>query len=230
MIGLDPAFVAQSLRRLAAIRPDVFGAEGHGFRLNPPLSESEVASFESVHGAQLPWDYRAFITTIGNGGAGPAYGVFPLGRWDGAGGPLEPWPGSDGLWGDLARPFPHVEAWNDLGTQPRDGVDLDPAEYERRMEAFDARYWDRALVDGAMPICHEGCAHRVLLIVTGREAGNLWYDSRASDGGLGPWLGPEGTRQTFTTWYEHWLQEALASAGPQRAPSILDRLLRRRTR
>ena len=47
-------------------------------QLNNPVSEPDVASFEQKHGISLPPDYREFITRVGNGGAGPFYGVFAL--------------------------------------------------------------------------------------------------------------------------------------------------------
>jgi len=60
-------------RKNAGIRP-----EAHGFNLNPPLSEKVIVQFELDHGISLPQDYRNFLASIGNGGAGPFYGVF---RW-----------------------------------------------------------------------------------------------------------------------------------------------------
>ena len=55
-----------------------FGAESHGFRLNPPLTERQVESFEGRYGVVLPIEYRVFITSVANGQAGPAYGMFSL--------------------------------------------------------------------------------------------------------------------------------------------------------
>ena len=84
MSELDPGYIRESLRRLARLQPKIFGADAHGFILNPRLREIEVAAFEEKHRISLPADYRHFITEIGNGGAGPYYGVFPLGYMDDA--------------------------------------------------------------------------------------------------------------------------------------------------
>src|SRR6185369_645346 len=149
--------VIDRIRRLAKLRPDVFGADGHDWIWNPPLPEATVAAFEREHGVRLPEEYRSLITTIANGGAGPFYGLFPLGETDEG-------PASD-FFDVLSRPFPHTAAWNDLS------------------DKFQERYF--APVDGAIPICHMGCAIRIWLVVAGPEAGKLWTDDRASDGG---WL------------------------------------------
>jgi hypothetical protein len=74
--------VIDRIRRLAKLRPDVFGADGHDWSWNPPLPEATVVEFEREHGVRLPEEYRSFITTIANGGAGPFYGVFPFGESD----------------------------------------------------------------------------------------------------------------------------------------------------
>jgi hypothetical protein len=56
----------------------VFGSKQHRYRLGPTLSESELAAFESANRIRLPDDYRRFLAMVGNGGAGPFYGVEPL--------------------------------------------------------------------------------------------------------------------------------------------------------
>ena len=72
------------LKKLALLRqndPDfqVFGAAkqgsyGHEYGLAPVADLRLVESFEQALGRRLPEDYREFILTIGNGGAGPGYG------------------------------------------------------------------------------------------------------------------------------------------------------------
>ncbi|HEY6971910.1 MAG TPA: SMI1/KNR4 family protein, partial [Candidatus Angelobacter sp.] len=167
---LEPERVHKLVREMLLERPNIFGAQGHNFLLNPPLPESKVAAFEQRHSIVLPADYRYFITRVANGGAGPFYGVFRLGEMD-----EKPWREGEGLVGVLSQPFPHREAWNDLsGMPPNELYDSDEDEAERQRIAFEKNYYDNKWVNGAIPICHEGCAIRIWLVVTGEEAGHLW--------------------------------------------------------
>jgi len=189
----------------------VFGANSHHFRLNLPLTEARVTAFETMHGISLPQDYRLFLLLVGNGGAGPYYGLFRLGEMD-DGFDFAPW--EEGvIVGKLAAPFPHRAAWNDLTGEPDDRLaEEDEEAHERLLNAFEDRYWDSASVNGAIPICHVGCALRQWLVVTGPEAGNVWFDRRADRGGLFPLVGSHGERVTFLRWYRDWLDEALLAS------------------
>lgn len=193
--------------RTAKRQPKVFGAEFHGFKLNPPVSEAAVRKFEVKHRIRLPEDYRGFLIHLGNGGAGPFYGVFKMGEMD-DGFAFQKWKEGDGFVGVLSEPFPHTAAWNDLGGEPEETDDEE--EYEKALEAFDERYWNPANVNGAIPVCHEGCAYRDWLIVTGPEAGHMWHDARTDQAGLRPISIGKKKRITFLDWYVHWLNEALA--------------------
>jgi hypothetical protein len=190
--------------------PDPFGAGWQGFRTHPPLSEEAVQAFEARHSVRLPTEYRGFLIHVGNGGAGPPYGLFKLGEYEG-----EPWVEGDWFVGVLSEPFPHAGSWNDLSGLPPwheswpDDPNWDEAGYERQMEAWQARYWDTAHVNGAFPICHLGCNHRLWLVVTGAEAGNIWNDCRADQAGLYPLQQPARKRVSFLTWYRDWLATAL---------------------
>src|SRR4051794_25756013 len=104
----------------ASPRPlHVFGIEVHRFRTHPPLSEVAVRNFKQVHRITLPAEYRGFLIHIGNGGAGPYYGLFKLGEMDDGGG-HKPWKENGGFIGTLSKPFPHTGPWNDLSGQPED--------------------------------------------------------------------------------------------------------------
>jgi hypothetical protein len=210
---MDALKIVDALGKLRASHATTFGAEGHGFALNPPLAEAEIASFERRHKITLPAEYRHFLTAFGNGGAGPSYGVFPLGMVD-AGFELEPWPEEDGIVGKLAEPFPLEMAWNDLGEfNPFDeSLDVDDPEYDAKIGQFDRRYYGSSIVNGAIPICHLGCAIRIWLVVAGNQQGRLWLDGRAEGSGISPLHTSTGAPATFGSWYEEWLDHALRDA------------------
>jgi|EndMetStandDraft_2_1072991.scaffolds.fasta_scaffold09531_2 hypothetical protein len=182
----------------AAIRRELrpFGVDGHRFRLMPPASESRVQMIEATHDIKIPPDYRAFITRVAGGGAGPAYGLIPF----------EDAPAYERAGmrqGTLAKPFPLTSAYN---------PDDDPLGLQLLSSA--------GPLDGALAICHEGCGHLHLLVVCGPAYGQMWCDGTVSDGGFAS-LGVG-----FFDWYERWLDDCLAGgdgvwwmrgSGPTRA-------------
>jgi hypothetical protein len=64
--------------RLLDQRRVVFGSGKHDYSFAPVLGAEQVLAFEQRHSIVLPAEYRAFITQVGNGGAGPFYGVLPM--------------------------------------------------------------------------------------------------------------------------------------------------------
>ena len=185
----------------------VFGAETHRYELGRPLSDAEVKDFEQRTRIRLPLDYRAFITELGNGGAGPYNGLFPLGLSD-SGYDLTPWKEGVAV-GDLRAPFPYVERWNWPPAR------LTPQGYESQAEYESVidQYW--APPDGAFPIYHRGCALRDLLVVSGPEAGHVWYDRSAEFEGIEPIVAQDGSRVTFADWYMAWITDALRELAPR---------------
>jgi hypothetical protein len=167
------------------------------------LTDAELRAVERQWAIHFPDDYRTFLVEIGRGGAGPAYGILPLvlvegvWRWDGDGGDLVSRP---------QEPFPHTSAWNPVFRER--GEEEDEDSYWAERDAWDeAVYWKPEQTHGAICICHEGCATRDWLVVTGPERGHMWLDDRANDGGLMP-RELLGTRVTFSSWYMRWLGEA----------------------
>ena len=49
--------------------------------MNPPLSQEQLVAFETHFDIDLPEGYRDFLFEVGNGGAGPYYGILPIERW-----------------------------------------------------------------------------------------------------------------------------------------------------
>ncbi|GJM13163.1 MAG: hypothetical protein DHS20C12_15660 [Pseudohongiella sp.] len=179
----------------------LFGAKNHNYSLNETLSESEIASFEKDHSIILPQDYRLFLLRVGNGGAGPYYGLERL---------------EDALFADLdnkeeservdpSTPFPLSEPWK----MRFDGDEEDIA----ALKVFEEEYFAPKWETGLLRIANYGCGVWFNLIVNGPEFGNIWVDDRAGDGGLFPdnYYG-QTSRTTFLDWYELWLDESLHEA------------------
>lgn len=209
--------IVEKLKALRAkdAQHKVFGANAHRYEMNAPLAEKAVRRVEVKYNFSLPEDYRWFLTHVGNGGAGPFYGVFPLGMND-DGHDLASWD-KVGLIGPLDQAFPHTQAWNlsesFWGEEPSPGDDTTEDEEEAMWEAWDEKlmthYWGPAIMQGAIPVCHEGCALRDWLVVTGPQAGTMWRDLRADNEGIAPLKNKDGTSMTFSDWYLDWLDSNL---------------------
>jgi uncharacterized protein (TIGR02996 family) len=55
-------------------------AELHRYALNEPLDEGQLAEIELQLGCTLPAQYRRFVCEVGDGGAGPEYGIHPIAK------------------------------------------------------------------------------------------------------------------------------------------------------
>jgi hypothetical protein len=184
----------------------LFGANKHEYLLEDPLPIQEIEQFERTHGVKLPEGYVRFLTTLGNGGAGPFYGLAPL---------------EDCLFADLyakrkdwlldpSRPFPPTEPWN-LKFVPTVNEEENEQEYDRQQTDFEEIYFDDTHITGVIAICDFGCAVRINLVVNGPVHGHVWTDDRGSYNGICPSckLGNPYTI-TFLDWYELWLDNSIA--------------------
>jgi hypothetical protein len=69
--------VRQKIEKLRAMHLGLrlFAADHHRYEFNPPLAEIDLLRFEERNRISLPKDYRDFVLNVGNGGAGPYYGI-----------------------------------------------------------------------------------------------------------------------------------------------------------
>ncbi len=174
-----------------------FGSDTHRYKLNRCLTENDLSAFENIHSIKLPSDYRDFLKQVGNGGAGPAYGLLPLDQWS-----IELDIATDKF---LSTPFPHADKWDSKYTgETKDEYYTESKEFQD----WETDYFSDKYITGSLRVCHYGCAIYYLLIVTGLETGNIWVDDRASDGGIYP-LTLTGQRMTFSQWYTDWLTNSI---------------------
>jgi hypothetical protein len=216
---LNPSEILEKLAELKRLdsQHKIFGSDSHDYQLHPCLDEEAIESLEAKYSFYLPQDYRGFLVEVGNGGAGPYHGLFKLGEHDDGWG-FCTW--EDGyLLGEPSIPFRHRENWNLPDTFWSEAPHYQDWKSEEESydayEAWDAKldevYWTPALMNGAIPICHLGCALRQWLVVTGPERGNIWQDDRVDWNGIYPLETKDGARVGFLRWYVSWLDKAIAS-------------------
>ncbi len=175
---------------------DFFGWS-HRYKMEAPIDEAELAEFESRYGINLPKDYRAFLTELGNGGAGPYYGIYPLAELEEDQVPLE-------VLNALKKPFRLSGPWNGGRDVPQPANDR---------YSPDASYYGDDIMQGALPIATQGCALDYWMVVTGDNPGEIWLDSRTDGEGIAPVTTAQGLRLTFGPWYMLWLCEAVEKWG-----------------
>lgn len=195
-----------------------FGADSHRYELGEPLAERNLEHSESAGKFRFPPSYRDYLAQVGNGGAGPFYGLFPFGFHDHNHGLVAYDRG--GLVGRLDQPCVLTGYWNLPEAElafPSLPPDLDGeseerlvAEYDRRLEST---YWHPSLMNGCLPLCHRGCALRSWLVVTGNEPGKVWNDDRADEGGIYPLLSDAGEPLDFAEWMQIWLDDPFGYTG-----------------
>jgi len=214
-----PKRIVEELARLRELDPDLqqFGALDHEYELNPPLSEEELRTFEREHGLSLPAEYRRFLAQVGNGGAGPYYGLLPLADW-------RPDLMLPYLVGEFEGEEPDVVGGKlrmiDLGPRPEIDRPADPSRpfllegpWPRRdhdvLPAPDAHPFD-----GCLKLCEMGDGYSCFLVVTGKKAGEVWEDWTHGEA----YEAVRPTGLTFLAWYERWLEDTLAACRGSTAP------------
>ena len=72
--------IEEKLKKLIELDKDfsIFGSESHEYIINSKLTEEEIQNFEAKNQLTLPSEYREYLKNIGNGGAGPFYGLLEL--------------------------------------------------------------------------------------------------------------------------------------------------------
>ncbi|MGA9381111.1 MAG: SMI1/KNR4 family protein [Phormidium sp.] len=139
----------------------IFGSETHRYQLNPCFSEVEIKAVEAKNKITLPDDYRRFLLEVGNGGAGPGYGLLELEVKE------------EGKKGNfLSQPFLLNKAWNysEFLNPDEEFVDID----------------EDKLMQGTIYLANYGCGISACLVITGYQRGKIWIDDRGNDGGIYP--------------------------------------------
>lgn len=226
--------VRSRLSELCAADPTLrmFGAYMHQYRLGPTLTESEITAAENHYQIMVSPEYRDFLLYLGNGGAGPGYGLQRFGVLtspvvrhnpsptvvmdrDGGVGPINEFADCfDELYFNemerlitdrsfLAHPFPLARSWTlDECEMPDD----DSAYFQ-----WDIHVREPMFKHGSIELSDHGCGQKHKLVLTGDESGSVWVFDEQDYEYIGPYgagMLPEDAnprRYTFAEWYEDWL-------------------------
>lgn len=165
----------------------VFGSEKHNYQLNPVIPLSEVQAYEQKHNIKLPSEYVFFVTQVGNGGAGPYYGIYGihvdkhyLASY--AGTPLLSSKLTKDMWAEKLAPMDDDDCPDEV---------FDQIEEE--------------ILRGTTSIGTQGCFYETLAIAEGDEENRIFYincdwDSEAM---------PFDTKMSFLEWYENFFKEII---------------------
>ncbi|MEG4407798.1 SMI1/KNR4 family protein [Microcoleus sp. MON2_D5] len=167
-----------------------FGVDRHQFQFNRPLSSDKIDVWEAKYKVSLPLEYRSFLEQIGNGGAGPYYGILPLEKWDhgisfSEKDTLLKCPSQPCL---LLEQYKNEESW---------GVEVVGEDWE---EKYDQETW--APECGTITVCEFGCGGFFNLVLNGLLRGKICY----IEGLNSPVFDPS---PNFLAWYEGWLNFVL---------------------
>ena len=189
----QPPWVKRILKLLEQARakdPDFarFGAYSHQYKLAAPAGEEAIRKFEEQQGVRLPEEYRDFLMFIGNGGAGPYYGLYGL----------------KALEDDLSdsRGLRRCRSLEEPVIYPK----MSEEEWDRNVNPESRRKGEEVYpYTGVLPIGTQGCTLMTGLMLTGPYRGQVvYYDNDF----CGP---PFFVREKgFLSWYERWLREVIA--------------------
>lgn len=173
--------------KMATRRDDArkeFGANRHGYQMNEPLEFEAIARFEAKTGIALPNEFSEFLQVVGNGGAGPYYGIAPLDP-DRIAGPLKQ--------ECLLSPGMTQEEWGAM-IAFLDDPSIKPEE-RRRLQ--------QELYGGMLGIGSMGWTFEMMLVLNGPYRGRVVYVDRSYQI---PFFTYEAN---FLEWYERWVDEII---------------------
>ena len=185
--------VAEAKKKDAQL--EVFGATSHKYQFNPVATMEEVMAFEEKYGLKLPEAYVAFLTKVGNGGAGPYYGLYSLKQVESYN---SEWLHQDASRTPMIDKSLTMEKWNAAISDDDELLDEDADEQ-----------WDEfmaGLYAGMLIIGTQGCTYDNVLMCKGSEAGKIVYIDWNLEKNYPPFL----TGMTFEEWYGRFFEEIIA--------------------
>lgn len=158
----------------------IFGSETHKYTFNQPAEIEDILKFEKKYNIKLPESYISFLTLVGNGGAGPFYGLYSLEQLE---------HNNEYLMQDNS-----IETFIDKNLTVEEWNKVVKVYDESDDDSFDAIMC--RITKGALVIGTQGCSVDTLLMCGGSEYGKIVYinwDMNCD-------CPPELTNLTFEEW------------------------------
>lgn len=177
-----------ALRKDAALL--VFGASSHKYKVNQKLTAKELADWQEKHNVTLPEPYAQFLTKVGNGGAGPYYGMYSIEQ-------ATSYTDTNALTTKcVLHPRMRKEEWNHLTESLISDEDISDLEYDAARDI---------VMGGMLCIGTQGCEYDMYLVLDGKHRGKIVYTSD---------FYPDHPfffvyEDNFLDWYERWLDEII---------------------
>lgn len=167
----------------------VFGAKDHKYVLQNPISFEELEKIEKKYKIYLPDEYVAFITCLGNGGAGPDYGLY-----------------------SLQKAIDETDKDTDISKTSLFTSNKRLKEFmdkNNKVSGADEQFCDFSKVfNGTMEINTEGCTFRNNIILNGCNAGKviaICWDTIEEEIET---FNCKKELVNFLDWYEKWLDDS----------------------
>lgn len=139
----------------------IFGADTHHYKFKPAATVQEVSQVQAVLGVRFPDSYIQYLTKLGNGGAGPHYGIYSLDEMQHNSQYLLHQP----LLGEpMLHPDMTLTEWYEIAE------DLDILDEDAEIDAFFGK-----LMQGTIVLGTHGCSVDTLLMCSGANAGEVIY-------------------------------------------------------
>ncbi|MCU6792142.1 SMI1/KNR4 family protein [Paenibacillus sp. WQ 127069] len=168
----------------------VFGASSHKYRVYDKLTVKELADWQATNSVSLPEPYTQFLTNVGNGGAGPYYGIYSIEQ-------AASCTDRNALAAKcVLHPGMTKEEWNHLTAPLINDEDISDLEYDTARDR---------VMGGMLCIGTQGCEYDMYLVLEGRHRGKIVYTSD---------FYPDHPfffvyEDNFLDWYERWLDEII---------------------
>lgn len=167
-----------------------FGSSSHQYRVREKLTAKELADWQARNQVTLPEPFAQFLTEVGNGGAGPYYGIYSIEK-------AASYTERQALLAkSVLYPGMTKEEWNHLTEPLTNDEDIPDEEYDDACNK---------VLGGMLCIGTQGCEYDMYLVLEGKHRGRIVYTSG---------FYPDHPfffvyEDNFLDWYERWLDEII---------------------